>query len=255
LRGKHGSDNRDAEFAIAELYGGIKQTIIYFAAETGTSAEWVAARISALLSPQRQGVFDQLPTVQRETSFTRGTLEPLALAQYAHSSETPSSIAAGSGSSYQTDHPEIKQPGKRGPKPGGIAGARQKSYWAAMTKEQRREEMLRRMKKHKNLSPKELTIMKSLKAAVRAEKAASNVKPTGGAGKKRNVDQSKIQKEAWARKKAAQAGQLVVDPKLEKKRKADAERHRLTRDAAERALQQAQQPQQVQQPTNEIVMQ
>jgi len=113
----------DIEFELAGLCGAIKERIILFSAETGASANWTAARLSAFLSPQGQGLLDHLPAVRQETTGGRGAVEPLALADHAHSSPARPTIDAE-------------------PKPSKV-----NPYWQGMTPEQRSKEIARRRSK------------------------------------------------------------------------------------------------------------
>ena len=139
------------DFALAELFGAVKQQIIFFAAETGVSANWVAARVSTLLCPERPGILDPLPPVQHGSTATRRAVEPLALAEHAHSSEAPATVEA-----RRTNN------GGRG-------------YWAKMTPEERSAEILRRMIKSKSTNPAVQSLIRNGKK--KAKVTSEPVKP------------------------------------------------------------------------------
>jgi hypothetical protein len=120
-RGIKNGSNIDT--ALQELFGGIKIQCVFFAAEVGVSANWVAERISTLLCPQREGFQYHLSELREETPGIGRAMEPLALAVHAHRGGTPSTIEA--------------QPKPR----------KAHSYWDGLTPEERSKEMKRRMKK------------------------------------------------------------------------------------------------------------
>jgi hypothetical protein len=131
----------DIDTAISELFGGIKLQIIYFAAETGISAHRVAERVSALLHPERERLLHQMSSMQRETARVRGPVEPLALAQHAHSGEAPLTIEASrSTPDEKGDKPRLKR------RSAGDA-TNPNSYWGKMSPEERRVESARRRRK------------------------------------------------------------------------------------------------------------
>lgn len=178
-KGMRNAPNLD--HAVCELYGGIKQQVIYFAAEVGVSASWVAERISALLSPERERVLDHLSTVRHETSANRTAMEPLALAVNTHSSETPTTIEAQ-------------------PKPRKLS-----PYWSKMSPKQRAAEMRKRQKKWSK-APKEKWGVRASgkrsrttpKSAAPPPKAASKRPPLDAERKAKQaiyVERSKARKE------------------------------------------------------------
>jgi hypothetical protein len=134
------NNGTSSENAVYELFGGIKQQIIFFAAETGLSAGWIAERISALLSPSGERVHNKLPPVRREAPDLRGAVEPVEVAVDAHSLEAPPPVAA-----------------KR-------KSGKQAAYWARMNTAERAAEMARRLQKRKKLKPYQKKQLKSLQA-------------------------------------------------------------------------------------------
>lgn len=141
------------EFAIAELYGGIRQQIIFFAAEVGTSAGWVAERISTLLSPERSGVQHNVPTMQFETTGGRGTVEQVEMVVHAHRGQTPVAIEAERGGSEASNGSQVVK--RQNPK--------MAAYWAKMTPQERATEQVRRLSKIKNKTARIKKMIKSLK--------------------------------------------------------------------------------------------
>ena len=117
------TNERSIEIAIAHLHGRIENQIEQFSAGFGIQANWVAARISDLLSPEGTRIQHHMSTVRIETTGMDRELEPLALAIDAHSSETPTATQAGR-------------------KTGGS-----RAYWTKMTPEQRSAEMKKRLNK------------------------------------------------------------------------------------------------------------
>jgi hypothetical protein len=126
-KGIHGNSD-SFETSLAELYGGIKQQIIFYSAEIGVSAGWVAERISSLLSPERAGVLHHLSVMRVETPTGSRAVEPLALAVNAHSSEAPSTVVGTT--SEVANH--------------SVSGNSKKGGWSKMTPKQRSAEMARR---------------------------------------------------------------------------------------------------------------
>lgn len=171
------------EQAIREFYGGIRLQVIFFAAEVGISAERVAERVSALLSPERERLLHHLSSMQRAASGVRPPVEPLALAQHAHSSEAPPTIEA----VRSTSHKKSRK---------GVNSEAAKGYWANMTPEERKAESARRRRKW---SPEAKAKWHGSRSGRRTAK-----------GKKRSVDAAK-QSIYLARAKAKKAG-LPIPP-------------------------------------------
>jgi hypothetical protein len=128
---KHGIST-DVEHAFAEFYGGVKERIILFSAETGISANWVAERLATLLLPERERVLHHMSVMRIETARDSRAVEPLALAVNAHSSETSSPVV---GSSRQDATGKTLTP--------------QQQYWANKTPAERVAEFKRRQRKWK----------------------------------------------------------------------------------------------------------
>jgi hypothetical protein len=155
---QHGYSDEGIETRIAEFFGGIKERIILFSAETGISAGWVAERISTLLSPERERVLHNLSIVQLASARNGGTVEPLALAVDAHQRETQSSTVGTTGETANYEdlikqakdaarrakdakrHREIRAGIKRPYTKGAV------NAWTGMTPEERSKEMKRRQK-------------------------------------------------------------------------------------------------------------
>jgi hypothetical protein len=126
---KHGIGDEGIETKLVEFFGGIKERVILFSAETGISAGWVAERISELLSPSRERVLHQLSIMRVASTRDGGTVEPLALAVDAHQRETQSSTVGTTGKA--ATNKTIKRRG---------------NPWDGMTPEQKSKEMKRRRK-------------------------------------------------------------------------------------------------------------
>lgn len=165
LRGKNNNGSDSIEFALAELYGGIRQQIIFFAAEIGVSANWTAERISALLSPQRAGLQHNLPTMQLETAGIHRGLEQMEMVVHAHRGQTPVAITA---EPTDSEVPKSK---------GHLIRSAQAAYWARMTPAQRAAEMARRLSKRGNLTAGQAKAIKTLKLAAASRPSKAKQKP------------------------------------------------------------------------------
>lgn len=152
---QHG--NSSIEGALAELYGGIRERIILFSAETGFSASWVAERLSSLLSPERERVLHHLSLMRGETPTGNRSVEPLALAIDAHQHETQSTNVGPT--SEAAHHAKVKK-----------GGSAIKEYWAKMTPQEKAKVMadkLRVTAKRRELLPVEKARLKTLTAVVK----------------------------------------------------------------------------------------
>lgn len=205
-----GKTDGSIEFAIAELFGGIKLQIIFRAAETGLSAEWIASRLAALLSPQGQRVQHSLPTMQSETTGTHRALESLEMAEYAHSGKAPVAITAGANGS------EIP----KGSVKGQLIKSAQAAYWERMTPAQRSAEMARRLSKRGNLTPSQIKAIRTLKktAAGRPPKAKPGIK-IGANGHKyvvETTEQRQVRLQRYHQRHQAKKRGDVVPPLIAK---------------------------------------
>jgi hypothetical protein len=128
---QHGYSDESVETRIAEFFGGIKERIILFSAETGISAGWVAERISTLLSPERERVLRHMSIVQLASTGNGGSVEPLALAVDAHQREaqSPTVGTTGEAATNKTIKKKLTSSG-----------------WNKLTPEERSKEMVRRRK-------------------------------------------------------------------------------------------------------------
>jgi hypothetical protein len=192
---QHGS-SLDYDYAVSQFYGRIQERIVLFAAETGISAHWVAERLATLLSPPGERIFDHLPSLRPEAAGPRRELEPLALAEHAHSgqaSDAHQARRAGGDDETPVKQSRVSPKGKKAiAKAQKARWAKQKktkvevapskivAYWANMTPQERSKEMARRRRKW---TPEALAKWKGVeyKAKVKAKvKAkATTKKPSG----------------------------------------------------------------------------
>jgi hypothetical protein len=119
---------RDEEKALAYLHGRLEAQLEAFATSWGIPITELTARLATLLlttaSRRELGANDTVSTLLRATAEGNPTVESMAMDGNSHR------IARG-----KRAQSAIKKPSKM------------RAYWAAMTKEQRRAEIMRRMKK------------------------------------------------------------------------------------------------------------
>lgn len=82
----------DIDSVIAYIHGRIEKEIESFAASIGIPSVTLAARVAALLSPEREGHFHNVSVMRVETSTNSRAVEPLALADGTHGNETQHGI-------------------------------------------------------------------------------------------------------------------------------------------------------------------
>lgn len=178
-----GTNDRDFEFAIAQLYGQINIQIQQFAATVGVQASRIAERLSELLSPERERVFNHMSAMRVETTGVHRTMESMEMVVNAHSGKTPLGLEAGRETRKANSHRKV------GPR----------SYWAALTPEQRSKEMRKRMKKWKPESRARWSKpAKDAKTKSRVDPAKQRVYQARAAAKKRGESLPPLPKELAA---------------------------------------------------------
>lgn len=91
--------------SLAYIHGRIDSQIDGYAASIGVPATALAARLAALLSPAREGSFDNLPLLPSGPAEDRGAVESMEMVVAAHGGTAPHS---GGSSTSQTGQGEVK---------------------------------------------------------------------------------------------------------------------------------------------------
>jgi hypothetical protein len=90
--------------SLAYIHGRIDSQIDGYAASIGVPATALAARLAALLSPAREGSFDNLPLLPSGPAEDRGAVESMEMVVAAHGGTAPHS---GGSSTSQTGQGEV----------------------------------------------------------------------------------------------------------------------------------------------------
>lgn len=180
-------DQQQVEFGLAQLFGAIRQQIIFFSAENGISAERVAQRMAESLDPLGQrGVQGQVQYLRGSTgSEDRHALATMEVAIGSLGDGQTSRRSAEVQSHQRQDREEAVKP-----------SSKQAEFWAKFSPEEKAAEMAHRLSKRKNLTDIQKKQLKSLRAK------AKGVDPRKPKTDRKQLDKQRVYQARYeARKK------------------------------------------------------